>query len=97
MAVEQAVVISLREGATKHRPNLRVLPDIVPDPNEKPLAPLASAEPPQPPPEPAPWTATAKEWEIWVSKRDAYANFHDKKRKAEAHAAENDLRGVPFS
>jgi hypothetical protein len=80
------------------RSGLIVLPDApISFPNNRPLEPIQETAPNPPPPEPAPWTASAKEWDIWIAKRDSYENFSDAQKRARTFAQENDLRGVPFS
>ncbi len=89
-----ALPIIGEDTVIKQHPQLRPLPNLLPNQTEKPLAPLSSIEPPAPPPEPTPWAASAEEWKIWVRKRDDYLNYHDRRIKAEKFATENDLRGT---
>jgi len=61
---------------------------------DRPLAPIIDLAPSMPPPEPAPWTATAEAWNAWVKQRDEYVLFQRKVREADEYAKENDLRGT---
>ena len=99
MAVEFASgAISIPDSEPTQRRSLFFLPDIPESaPDYRPLEPLQESAPLPPPPEPAPWTTTAEEWTIWINKRNAYADFCDKRRLAREFAAANDLLGVPFS
>ena len=76
------------------RSQLQVVPTFEPDHGIRPMAPIAEACPPAPPPEPAPWTATAEEWAKWVSERNAFADFKDAERKAADFADQEALRGT---
>ncbi len=57
----------------------------------KPTEPLEVSAPP---PEPIYGSVTAKEWEVWVGQKEAHVIYTQKRDRARAYAAENDLRGT---
>ncbi|MBI3984319.1 MAG: hypothetical protein HY344_00035 [Candidatus Levybacteria bacterium] len=61
------------------------------------VRPTEPLEIPPPPSEPVYGSVSAKQWEIWVQTKEEYVIFLQRRDRARTYAAENDLRGVPFS
>lgn len=64
---------------------------LLPSLEKRPLEPL-EASPPRPEPEYG--SVTAKEWELWVGHKEAYAIYIQKRDIARTYEAENSLRGT---